>query len=351
MDRFFGGVLGWGLLDIIEDTYRSLVMAYEPGDDIYIFGFSRGAFAARSLAGMIRSCGIAPRHHLSRIPEAVARYVSRDPSTHPDDPSSHEFRADFAPDTSTSKAEALWRRSRAGDRSIQLTIPFLGVWDTVGALGLPAFLPFSDRFNAKYRFHDTNLSSSVLAARHAVAIDERRKTFPPHLWTNLARLNGRYEDRTDDRTPNYVQQWFPGDHGSVGGGGSRIGLSSITMNWVAMGAATAGLAFNWEDIDREAWRMDVKEPLTNKFGPVGLSGLVLNAITQDRKGPVVLEDLSLAALDRFRQAEYRPKTLDPIFHDLYKLTDLEWGNLRGRMIARDRGATHDLDHKMRPRPE
>ena len=79
LDRVFGGSLGWGLLDIIAETYRNLVIAYEQGDEVYIFGFSRGAFAARSLAGMIRSCGIAPRSHLGRIPEAVARYVSRAP--------------------------------------------------------------------------------------------------------------------------------------------------------------------------------------------------------------------------------------------------------------------------------
>ena len=73
LDRVFGGSLGWGLLDIIAETYRNLVIAYEQGDEVYIFRFSRGAFAARSLAGMIRSWGIAPRSHLGRIPEAVAR--------------------------------------------------------------------------------------------------------------------------------------------------------------------------------------------------------------------------------------------------------------------------------------
>ena len=216
------------------------MIAYEQGDEVYIFGFSRGAFAARSLAGMIRSCGIAPRSHLGRIPEAVARYVSRAPETHPEHPHSYTFRADFAPDTATSRAEFNWRRKMGDQTAIQLTLPYFGVWDTVGALGLPAFLPFADRFNAQYQFHDTMLSSSVLSARHAVALDERRKTFPPHLWSNLANLNALFDTDGPQKAPAYLQQWFAGDHGSVGGGGSRIGLSSIAMHWVAMGLRTQG---------------------------------------------------------------------------------------------------------------
>ena len=350
LDRVFGGSLGWGLLDIIAETYRNLVIAYEQGDEVYIFGFSRGAFAARSLAGMIRSCGIAPRSHLGRIPEAVARYVSRAPETHPEHPHSYAFSADFAPDTATSRAEFNWRRKMGDQTAIQLTLPYFGVWDTVGALGLPAFLPFADRFNAQYQFHDTMLSSSVLSARHAVALDERRKTFPPHLWSNLANLNARFDTDGPQKAPAYLQQWFAGDHGSVGGGGSRIGLSSIAMHWVAMGAEDAGLALNWEDFDRQAHRFDIMEPTISKFGPIGLSALLLGLVTQDRAGPTDISDLSLAALDRFQdERSYRPAALGGILHQLYALNDKEWGDLRAFMIARDRGATHDLDTHMRPR--
>ena len=348
MDRLFGGSLGWGLLDIIEETYRNLVFAYEPGDELYIFGFSRGAFAARSLVGLIRSCGIAPRAHMARIPEALRRYVSRDPKGHPEDPESYLFRADFAPLTATSDSEYTWRRKRGDSEAIRLTIDYLGVWDTVGALGLPGFVPGAARFNAQYRFHDTNLSSSVLAARHAVALDERRATFPPSLWSNLDELNTRRADRP---VPAYQQQWFPGDHGSVGGGGSRVGLSSIAMNWIAQGAEKAGLSLNWEDFDRQAPQLDLRERLTNKFGPVGLSGWLLNAMTQDRDGPARLEDLSVVALDRFRtDADYRPAALGAVYHTLFNLSDDAWGEARGRLIARDGGLTHALDGRARPRP-
>ncbi len=346
LDRLLGGAFGWGLTDIIEDTYRNLVFAYEPGDELYIFGFSRGAFAARSLAGLIRSCGIPPRRHLARIPEAMARYIAHTPETHPEHPTSYEFRADFAPETATSAGEYTWRRKR-GDEAIKLTISYLGVWDTVNALGLPSFVPMSDAFNQQYRFHDTKLSSMVLAARHAMSIDERRATFPAHPWSNLDELNEAYEAQT---SPIYLQQWFPGDHGSVGGGGARVGLSSIAFNWVAMGAEQAGLRLNWEEFDRLAWRFDPEEALVNKIGPVGLSGAVLNALKTDRTGPADLSDLSLAALDRFRKdGGYRPKTLDGVYDQLYALSDKEWGDQRGRMIARDGGPTHDLGSFARPR--
>lgn len=351
LDRLFGGSLGWGLLDIIEETYRNLVIAYEQGDEVYIFGFSRGAFAARSLAGMIRSCGIAPRSHLGRIPEAVARYVSRAPETHPEHPQSYTFRADFAPDTATSRAEYNWRRKTGDTDAIQLTIPFVGVWDTVGALGLPAFLPFADRFNAQYQFHDTMLSSAVLSARHALALDERRKTFPAHKWSNIDELNQRYAvENGPQPPPAYLQQWFSGNHGSVGGGGERIGLSSIAMHWIAMGAEDAGLALNWEDFDRQAHRLNFTSPTQNKFGPVGLSGVILGCLSKDRDGPLDKSDLSLAALDRFHaEPTYRPASLDHILHELYALNDKQRGDLRTYMIARDRGATHDLGTHFRPR--
>jgi len=351
LDRWFGGGFGWGSLAIIENVYRSLVYAYEPGDEIYVFGFSRGAFAARSLVGLIRCCGIAPRSHLARIPEAMARYVDRSPATHPEDPSSYEFRESFAPLTATSDKEFKWRRDRGPTDAIRLFVDYLGVWDTVGALGLPAIVPGFKRFNAKYEFHDTALTSSVLSARHAIALDERRATFPPHPWSNLADLNLAYEAKTGPRGPRpFLQQWFPGNHGSVGGGGNRIGLSSIAMHWVAQGAVDAGLSISWEDFDRQAWRLTVEEDLINKFGPSGILHKALELMTKDRKGPQDIEDLSLAALDRFRTDEgYRPKSLDKVYHNLYQLNDVEWGDLRGQMMARDGGATHGLDHTMRPR--
>ena len=277
----------------------------------------------------------------------MKRYISREKGTHPNDPSSFEFRENFAPDTATSAGEFKWRRERGKTQAIQLTLAYVGVWDTVKALGLPKFLPMAAAFNAQYTFHDDELSSSVMAARHAISIDERRITFPDLPWGNMDDLNGRY----DDLVPRFAQQWFPGDHGSVGGGGPRIGLSSVAMHWVAQGAARAGLDLNWEEFDRVAHRLDpVDEKLTNKFGPSGLSGLLLNAIKKDRRGPVSLDEVSVATLDRLiDDPGYRPKTLDHIKSSILNRPATEVAAIRDWKVAKDAGPTHERGQHVRPR--
>lgn len=350
MDRLLGGALGWGLTDIIEDVYRNLVFVYEPGDEVMVFGFSRGAFAARSLVGLIRSCGIPARDKLAQIPAALARYRSRDANTHPDHPDSLAFRAGFAPDVIVNDIEAKWRRKHGHptDGIVRLNIAYLGVWDTVSALGLPAFLPMAARFNAQYRFHDAKLTSMVLAARHAIAIDERRTTFPSYPWNNMVDLNAKYDSNL---IPTHMQLWFPGNHGSVGGGGSRVGLSSISLNWVALGAERAGLAIDWSEMDRVAAKFDVAEGLDNKFGPAGLSGAMMNAMSTNRAGPAGMEELSMAALDRCRALpEYdRTPTLKNIYHELHGVDDAQRETIRAARKWADGGFTHRPGKVTRPR--
>jgi len=342
-DRTFGGIFGWGTMAIIEDVYRQLVMLYQTGDEIQLFGFSRGAFAARSLAGVIRSCGIPPREHVHRIPEALERYASRDPTTKPETTESYEFRADISPTTATSADEFDWRRKQGDDASVRLMIDYLGVWDTVKALGLPEKLTLSDRVNAQYRFHDDALSSSVLSARHAIAIDERRATFPALPWGNLDQLNR-------DRNGAYLQQYFPGNHGSVGGGGEELGLSSITLHWIAMGAAQAGLKIEWEAFDRTAYDFDPFAPLVNKRGATPFFGKLLALLSDDRPGPDLERNLSLCALDRYYVDEdYRPETLKHLKDELFKMSEGEVDHLRRLMIERDGGQTHVRGQLMRPR--
>lgn len=349
-DRILGGALGWGLTDIIEEAYRNLVFAYEPGDEIYIFGFSRGGFAARSLAGLIRASGIAPRAHLKRIPEAMARYIDSDNRPHPDDPKSFAFREDFAPKTATSKAELKWRHDRGKTDAIQLKLAYLGVWDTVKALGLPEFIPGTRRFNAQYRFHDDVLSRSVTSARHAIAIDEHRKTFPCSPWANIEKLN-KEAGIGDDHVQPYAQQWFPGDHGSVGGGGSRVGLSSVALHWIAMGAYNAKLAINWAEFDKVAPRFAPdRDELCNKFGPVGVMGAALNTFKSNRDGPKEIEFLSVAAFDRVRRdPEYGRPMLNFVLDDLHNQPVTELEAMRDWLVARDGRPTHEVGKTMRPR--
>jgi uncharacterized protein (DUF2235 family) len=324
-DRQLGGAMGMGLVENIEDAYRALVFSYEPGDEIYIFGFSRGAYTARSLAGLIRSCGIAPRKHVHRLGEAMTRYRSRDKNTHPDDPDSFLFRSDFAPFTATSEKEWQWRLKTRPSMCEKLTVNYLGVWDTVGALGVPNHWMFAKLFNKKHEFHDEHLSSMVTSARHAVSIDEHRKTFPPALWSEkLDEMNLRALALESDAVLDpdsradwaYRQEWFPGDHGSVGGGGDRVGLSSFSCDWIAQGAERVGLEMDARVLDDVRKGQNIREELINKTS-LSLMTRLMKLRKFYRFGPETGADISQVARDRIAcDKDYLPKTLDKVIKQL-----------------------------------
>jgi uncharacterized protein (DUF2235 family) len=319
VDRLGGGAFGWGLTENIVEAYRHLAFNYEPGDEIYIFGFSRGAYTARSLAGMIRACGIPSIDNISRIPEAVAFYRDPNETTKPKSERSKEFRAWFSPSLSTQAGEDAWRQERGLPDCRPLRISYLGVWDTVGALGVPAqYRVLAGVFNRNYQFHDAKLTSLVLAARHAVAIDERRRTFAPTLWENVARLNLEARDevsvglRPAGQESPYGQLWFPGDHGSIGGGGDIRGLASAALVWVAEGAREAGLRFADSAMRAFADEIDVAAPLRCKSKPPGFFDRMLMQSAADRDGPADATEVSEVARSRWRRADpppYRPGAL------------------------------------------
>lgn len=230
--RFMGGLAGEGLLKNVETAYRFLIFNYEPGDEIFIFGFSRGAFTARSLCGLIRNCGILERRHAYRVKTALGLYRSDDPAAHPDGETALAFRANYA-STHYLNDNDLNHRNIPADSLTRLKIRYLGVWDTVGALGVPKNpIGIGNASRKRHRFHDTQLSSMIENARHAVALDETRKNFAPTLW-RAPRTNSSGE---------YLQRWFPGDHGSVGGGGDITGLSDGALLWIFEGGEKLGLA-------------------------------------------------------------------------------------------------------------
>jgi uncharacterized protein (DUF2235 family) len=288
-DRALGGLFGQGLTGTLAEAYRFLAFNYAPGDALYLFGFSRGAYMARSLAGLIRNCGIVERAHAEAIPQALALYRARSAATGPDSAAALAFRARFAAQVTTGASEAAWRGGRGGGPRPphQKT--------EIGALGLPGHLRLAGWLNRGLGFHDTALSRGVRAARHAVAIDERRRAFPPTLWDNLDGLTG-----------DYAQRWFPGDHGSVGGGGACALLSNDALAWVAEGAAAAGLALDGAAL--AAWRRE-RDPLGPLIARSGLAGL-LALDSRDRAGPERVADLAAAALARWRRDPgYRPRAL------------------------------------------
>jgi uncharacterized protein (DUF2235 family) len=328
VDRALGGALAFGLIDVIEEAYRALVFAWEPGDEIFLFGFSRGAFTARVFAGLLRSCGIGARRNLHMIPEAIARHLSKAPDTHPDDPSSVAFRARFAPETVTGRTGADAAQVAAG--ALRLTIRYMGLWDSVKSFSIWDVAQGGEEARAHGRFfHDNRLSSMVESARHAMALDERRSLYPVLPWSNLDDLNKGQEGEP------YLQVWFPGDHGSVGGGGNRAGISGVTFRWVALGAAQAGLRLIGPEVRRQCWHMDpVGERLENR-----LTGGFLYALRADRQGPERVEDLSVAALDRWAGGDYAGRPLRRVRGALGELDDGARAALRARLAARD-GVTH-----------
>ena len=279
-DRILGGVFGNGLTANIEEAYKNLMLAYDPGDEIQVFGFSRGAYTARSLVGMIRACGILPRRMLARVDEAMEYYRSRDPATRPGDAESIAWRARMSPDVATSQSDLDYRRDHGLPEPVLLRIACMGIWDTVGEHGVPsAFGVLAKMFNSVFQFHDAQLSSMVETARHAVAIDERRRLYPPALWDNLDRLNG---DATGTDRP--IQQlWFAGDHSAIGGGGGLFGLSSITLAWVAEGAAAAGLALDAALLAEMTQDADPLAPISG-IAKAGLLVRILRILQADRTG-------------------------------------------------------------------
>lgn len=216
-ERLRGGIFGFGLSRNIRDTYRFLMQNFDPGDELYFIGFSRGAFTARSTAGLVRNCGILRRESAERVDEAYRLYRNRSNTTHP-----------------SSVAATLFRRTYSHETPIR----FIGVWDTVGALGIPLTgSPLVNLVNRRDRFHDTDLSDSVAAAFQALAIDEQRNAFRPTLW------------RTHPGAPRgqiVEQVWFAGVHSDVGGGYPEHALSDIALLWLVDRARSCGLSFEPE---------------------------------------------------------------------------------------------------------
>ncbi|MFZ0042905.1 MAG: DUF2235 domain-containing protein [Solirubrobacteraceae bacterium] len=209
-DRLPGGIFGVGISAKIKAGYRWICQNYEPGDELFLFGFSRGAFTARSCAGLIRNAGILRPGQDGLVDDAYRLYRSRDAATHPDGETAKRFRAEHSLDP--------------------VPIRFIGVWDTVGALGIPGVPARMAR--GWWGFHDLNLSSRVDLAFQALSIDEHRRPYRPTPW----------EHQPHSTNQTLCQVWFTGTHGDVGGGYHDPSLSEIALMWmVGRASERAGL--------------------------------------------------------------------------------------------------------------
>lgn len=303
---FAGGLFGNGLEDDILQTYIRICLNYQWGDELYIFGYSRGAFSARSLAALIRRCGIFRRRFVQHAPEAFELYRKR--KCNPEDAEFLDFRS------RTNK-----RPQGMGPTELPPPIPiaYLGIFDTVGQRGLPSGLgPLSDLVNRRFAFHDTDLSHTVLAARHAVAIDERRFAFPPTLWTNLDSLKRRFLElgyRPDDLP--YQQRWFPGLHGDIGGGDAKAPLADFPLAWIIDGATRAGLKIDLSEGTPigEAARAELLDPTLPFCGRVrGIGGRRLPAGTPFEPQRALAQLHPVAIRRALRSQRYRPTPLRPL---------------------------------------
>lgn len=205
------GVTGHGIHKNILDGYRYIVQNYAPGDKIYLFGFSRGAYTVRALSGLINNCGIVKRPEAKLIQAAWDIYKSASEKNHPDGEHAVAFRKQHA------------KPSRK--------IAFVGVWDTVGALGVPFTL--LGLLDSNDEFYDTKMGPNVQVARHALAIDERREDFAPTIWTP--------RPETDVK-----QVWFAGVHSDIGGSygpdkDSGSSSSDSALGWMLKEAKAFGL--------------------------------------------------------------------------------------------------------------
>jgi uncharacterized protein (DUF2235 family) len=249
-ERIRGGMLGMGLDRNIRQGFAWLAAQFREarptpggdagfmsGPDIYLLGFSRGAFTARSLGGLINYLGLpnlglevsqeagTAGEESSLVLEAWNLYAARPTKGDREDKSKEKEVA----------AHDLAVKEFRSRHYFPVQIHFLGVWDTVGALGIPRFLDYKwiPRPSNKFLFHNTRLGDCVRFAYHAMAIDEQREPYCVTLWTDL----------DESRTEDVEQRWFPGAHADVGGGYEDCLLPDPPLAWIAKKAAERGLHF------------------------------------------------------------------------------------------------------------
>lgn len=268
--HLIAGAFGEGLLQKVKDGYTAIAKNYKPEDAIYIFGFSRGAYTARCLAGMIAICGLPTKGFDKNLVE-TAFQAYRDKSQ---------------------RATLLASLKDYGLFDAQITC--LGVWDTVGELGIP--IDPLGLNNARYGFLDTTLHPDVRNAFQALSIDERRREFPPTLWSGSIQPGRRME-----------QVWFAGSHCDVGGGYNETGLSDITLGWMLKKALSSDPANPLEVID-DAVLPYLNLEAKNALGVIHDSWSIWWGPSRSRSVP---QDATIANSVQMRiaQSDYRPQNL------------------------------------------
>jgi len=276
------GVIGKGIHKNILDGYRYIVQNYTLHDNIYLFGFSRGAYTVRALSGLINNCGILKRPDARLISEAWKIYKSPLKKNHPREKTANIFRENYC---HSSKK-----------------VHFIGVWDTVGALGIPFSL--MGLFDKHDEFYDTKMGSNVSIARHALAIDEKRQDFEPTIW--LPRVG-----------VDLKQVWFSGVHSDVGGSyppDRKTGamVSDIPLKWMIDEAVNSGLRIE----------SHIKCSLTDGTqGKINRSRNHIYRLKSPLNRPLIVDNKPIrihpSVKDRYLvDSSYRPKQLKKLVEEL-----------------------------------
>jgi uncharacterized protein (DUF2235 family) len=246
VDGFLGGWFGEGLDQNIMNAYQWLIDHYDPDDDIFIFGFSRGAYTARSLAGFIAKCGLLKAGGALGVSQLYQRYRRTD-------------------------ARTLWALLDAGGTlpdlsreerwmmkySMPVHIKLIGVWDTVGELGIP-LLSIPGISRSTLGFLTTGLRRPIDNGFHALAIDEHRLAFSPTLWTVRQTTHPDPDEPPPRPLSSVEQRWFVGAHANVGGGYDSDPLPQIPLRWIMSKASLHGLAFrNDVELDGDEVKADI----------------------------------------------------------------------------------------------
>jgi uncharacterized protein (DUF2235 family) len=273
LDKVSGGAFGHGIERNVRELYRFILYNHEPGDELFFFGFSRGAFTVRTLAGFMRKVGMIEKDGDYYVPEIYGCY-----------------------ENGAAKGSPEWIKAfhNVTSQAPCPPIKFIGVWDTVGALGAPGFL--GQFINpSKYKYHDVALGPEIANAYHALAVDERRRPFKPNLWDRPPGWSGTLE-----------QAWFAGVHSNVGGGYAPDGLANEALHWMVEKAEGLGLEFDAGYLQpfRPCFNSRLRDsmtpmyfamrPLTREVAATLAAGEVVHQSTLDR--------LQLASLN------YRPAT-------------------------------------------
>jgi len=327
-ERLSGGMFGYGLDDEVIQAFEWLIENYNPGDRIYIFGFSRGAFTARSLSGFISKCGllkpgvpISLKQLYDRYRKGAAVNTIRALINHPPDKLSLEDQ---------------WLKKY----SMDIPIFFQGVYDTVGALGVPfGNIPIISRSN--YSFLETDLRINNDRAYLAMSIDEHREAFAPTLWTKTVEKGvDTYAPRPLDQVE---QRWFVGAHADVGGGYQNGLLAQIPLRWLMQKAQSHGLIFKESvDVDGDENQAPIHDSFATMAGglyracklwrpyhrTIGTPAVVSGAKTTT----TINETIDASVFDRWRQdSTYRPANLAA----WAQRHNLDFGSLRASVRADD----------------